>query len=483
MERSVIWILASIAAFNALTVYSTLPVPVIKFQEKIYEDESTDIICTLPYNGTLNATLTVKGNGTVYPCKPSYNKENHTSVTCTVEVTTNMHEMEFTCEAEFKTQSAPQKMHLQTDPEITDCPDKLVWIEGLEYSFHCKAKGYPPPNVTCQKNNATTYKEGEKVTAKKSMAGEYRCTAMNFDIVSKEVMVSVEYKPKISSITVNPPLHDIRDHVNLTCEADGLPNPTYSWKTPSSDVQFSPNNQTITIQSLQQEHIGRYECTVQNPHGTDTLEQTLDLAVKPRITRFDVQPASPVLEDTNVTITCEASGFPLPVLKLDTPSPSVETSPNHSIVRIWKVKKIHVGEYRCQAQNKHGTDTQSQQLTLAVKPKINRIKVQPLAPVEDGSNVTLTCIADGVPTPTFSWSTPTANVQYNADKSSINIGRAEKEHDGEYQCKVQNEHGEDTMKQKLLVKASKGSRGQRDEPATFAILTMLLSTCLFYYFC
>ncbi|KAM5170531.1 peroxidasin homolog [Mantella aurantiaca] len=450
MELCVLWSLANIFLFNALHVDGSLPIPVLHFEDNIIEDEDTKITCTLPCSECPDTKLVIKGNVTMRDCVSV--QGIYPNVTCTVEVTREMHEMEFTCEAEFKTQSLPTKMNIQTDPEFTDCPQRLVWLDGQETGFHCKAKGYPQPTVTCQKNN-TIYQEGEKFIAKRNMSGEYICRATNFDTVTKPVMVSVEYKPQITqSVKVNPPLRAKGDQVEITCEANGLPIPTYSWNMPSSDVQLSPDNRTVTIQSLKESHLGNYTCIVQNKHGTNHAQATLEIAVKPKILGFIIAPSPQVLEGDNVTMYCEATGFPTPVLSWGNLKPDMEMSKDKRTVRIFGVKKEHEGPYSCEAKNKYGTDKQTQSLSLGEKPKILQIKVQPSTTVEGGANVTLTCEANGLPSPTFSWNTQAPDVQLSDDKRVLYIRNAKKIHDAVYECKVENKYGSDTQTMKISVK-------------------------------
>ncbi|XP_072255722.1 intercellular adhesion molecule 5-like [Pyxicephalus adspersus] len=480
MELCVLWTPAIILVFHALQVYGSLPIPILIFEDKIIEDETTKITCTLPYLGSQDVELVIIGNATLFDC--IHGRGNYPNVTCTLDVTQEMHEMEFTCEAKFKSQSLPKKMYIQIDPEFTDCPNNLVWVEGEERSFYCKAKGYPPPNVTCTKNN-TTYEEGKTFQVMRNMSGEFTCYAKNFDVVKRQITVSVQYKPKILGIQVSPPLHAEGDKVEITCESDGIPEPNYRWRTPSSsDLLFSSDNRTATVQSLKDSDLGQYQCMVENIHGTDTASQALNFAVKPTVLHVTFHPSAQVLEGENVTVTCEANGFPPPVLSWSNPVSDVELSKDNREVRIWGVKKRHVGSYSCTAQNQYGTNTQSQQLSLAVKPKISKIKVQPSSPASEGSNVTLTCVAEGVPPPTYEWVTPTATVQFSTDKSTVYIFNAKKEHSGSYECKVDNKHGVDTQIEKISVKESKG-RGDRQEPVIFTILVTLISTHLFYYLC
>lgn len=356
-----------ILVFQAVTALATLPIPELHFEDNIIEDDDTDITCTLQHTDCMGVTLEIIGNATLKNCvQKIVNQSNTVSKTCTMEVTREMDKMEFICEARFKTQSKPKKMYLQTEPTITDCPDKLVWKEGEENSFHCKATGYPIPTVTCEKDHVK-YTEGVKYTTSRNMTGTYVCTARNRDVSTRSVEVSVEYMPKVLHIKVNPPLRNEGDTVTITCQADGEPAPAYSWRTPSSDVLVSPDNTTITIQSMKKGHLGAYRCTASNTHGSHSLEETLTPEVQPKILDMKVEPSSEVLEGYNVTLSCKADGSPPPTLTWAYPKADVVLSQDHQTIKISNLRKEHIGTYNCTAKNKHGNVTQSQKITLGEK--------------------------------------------------------------------------------------------------------------------
>ncbi|XP_075711561.1 limbic system-associated membrane protein-like [Rhinoderma darwinii] len=360
----------TLLVFNILIVSAILPIPELHFKDKIISDEDTEITCTLRYTDNMEVTLEIKGKTKLTVCVqntlPQSNNVIYTNKTCTVEVTEEMDEMEFTCEAHFKTQSKPAKMYLQSEPTITDCPDKLVWIDGQENSFHCKAKGYPAPTVTCEKGSSK-YMEGVNYRTTRNMTGNYTCSAKNHDIDKKSVEVLVQYKPKVSDIEVNPPLHNEGDTLTMTCEADGVPAPAYSWKTPSSDIQFSLNKTTITVHSLKKSHLGKYMCTASNKHGSHSLEKELTLAVQPQILDINGKKNLEEITGNNVTLSCQASGFPPPTFSWDHPKAEFELSEDGSTLQLWNVNKKHTGEYSCTAQNKHGNATQKWKITVTEK--------------------------------------------------------------------------------------------------------------------
>ncbi|XP_044134726.1 contactin-4-like isoform X1 [Bufo gargarizans] len=469
--------------FRIWCVLGSLPIPELIYKDNIIEDDDTEITCGLHYTDpSLVVNLKIKGNATLQNCVTrKYQSKNgiSTNETCTLEVTKEMDKMEFICEAQFKTQSEPKKMYLQTEPTITDCPNNLVWIEKEENSFHCEATGYPLPIVTCRIGN-TKYSEGVKFRALRNMTGTYICTAKNFDQISKPVEVIVQYKPEVLEIKVSPPLHNDGDTVTMMCKADGEPAPTYSWETPSSNVQFSPDNTTITIQTMTKSHLGKYSCTARNKHGHHSLKEDLTLEAKPKISEVKVEPSVEVFEGNNVTVSCEASGFPPPTLSWVHPKAEVQVSKDKRTVKIWGIKKEHMGNYSCAAQNKYGTVTQSQQITLSVKPKVLSINIKPSIPVSEKENLILTCVAQGIPRPTYSWHLPTPNVHLSSDNSTINISAAQKAHEGDYSCTAQNKHGRDTMTKRITVK-EKGNGADRREMSVTTILSLLIATSLMIY--
>ncbi|XP_044134728.1 intercellular adhesion molecule 5-like [Bufo gargarizans] len=275
MEVFCHWSLIIIAVLKACRVHALLPVPIISLEDKIKINDETKVTCMLPSSECqcLEVELRIITEEKLKNCVS--HKGNFPNVTCTLEVTKDMNEVELSCEAHFWTKSKPQKLNIQNEPEFTDCPDKLLWLEGQENSFHCKANGYPPPKVSCVKDSKV-YMEGEKFITLKNMSGDYNCRAANFDVVSKTVTVSVQYEPVIAIIRVQPSASVAEgENVTLICEADAVPPPSYSWHTPSAPVLYDHDNRTIQIKDAKRAHDGFYTCIAQNKHGIQTLSQKI----------------------------------------------------------------------------------------------------------------------------------------------------------------------------------------------------------------
>lgn len=277
MEPSALWTVTILAICRVCKVHALLPIPLIILEDKVELNAETKVSCVLPSSDChcLDVELKIITKEKLKNCVS--HKGTYANVTCTLDITKEMNGMELSCEAHFRTKSKPYKMNIQTEPEFIDCPKNLVWLEGKETSFHCKTTGYPAPTVTCEKNN-TIYKEGEMFTAMRNMSGEYICRATNFDTVTQPVSVSVEYEPTILSIDVLPSMSVLEgSNITLTCEADAVPPPTYSWHPQTPHVTFHQDNRTIQIKEVTSIHEGFYICIAQNKHGIKTKQQKIEV--------------------------------------------------------------------------------------------------------------------------------------------------------------------------------------------------------------
>nr|XP_021505327.1 limbic system-associated membrane protein-like [Meriones unguiculatus] len=91
--------------------------------------------------------------------------------------------------------------------------------------------------------------------------------------------------------------------------------------------------------------------------------------------------------------------------------PRVELEKRHSLeysLRIQKVDVYDEGSYTCSVQTQHEPKTSQVYLIVQVPPKISNISSD--VTVNEGSNVTLVCMANGRPEPVITWRhlTPTA---------------------------------------------------------------------------
>ncbi|PNJ63947.1 LSAMP isoform 1, partial [Pongo abelii] len=84
--------------------------------------------------------------------------------------------------------------------------------------------------------------------------------------------------------------------------------------------------------------------------------------------------------------------------------PRVELEKRHSLeysLRIQKVDVYDEGSYTCSVQTQHEPKTSQVYLIVQVPPKISNISSD--VTVNEGSNVTLVCMANGRPEPVITW--------------------------------------------------------------------------------
>ncbi|KAM4796475.1 limbic system-associated membrane protein isoform 2-T2 [Rhinophrynus dorsalis] len=115
-------------------------------------------------------------------------------------------------------------------------------------------------------------------------------------------------------------------------------------------------------------------------------------------------------------------------------------------LRIQKVDVSDEGPYTCSVQTQQNTKTTQVYLIVQVPPKIYNISSD--ITVNEGSNVTLMCIANGRPEPIITWRhlTPTAR-DFEGEEEFLDIQGITREQSGRYECKAANEVASADVKQ------------------------------------
>ena len=120
-----------------------------------------------------------------------------------------------------------------------------------------------------------------------------------------------------------------------------------------------------------------------------------------------------VTEGHNVTLMCNVSGIPIPMVSWMTPDSQ------------------HVSGYKLEVTNFHFSFTVPSSITQITQDQN----------VTEGDNLTLTCNASGMPQPNVSWIKPGGQRQYGHMLEFTNINRSQA---GEYKCEASNECGNAT---------------------------------------
>ncbi|XP_075202609.1 intercellular adhesion molecule 1-like isoform X2 [Anomaloglossus baeobatrachus] len=91
--------------------------------------------------------------------------------------------------------------------------------------------------------------------------------------------LEVHYAPSSPTVTVSTNATIQTGYpLNITCQSDGLPAPTYSWQIPNNaKVVYSPDRSSIIIHTAASTHNGTYTCLAKNAHGEMSSKQEVTI--------------------------------------------------------------------------------------------------------------------------------------------------------------------------------------------------------------
>ncbi|XP_028413711.1 limbic system-associated membrane protein-like [Dendronephthya gigantea] len=159
------------------------------------------------------------------------------------------------------------------------CSNPSTVNEGDNFTCLCKAEGgKPTSNVSWYDKNDVKIGEIEKgeqllnlTNVNKTHIGNYTCKAQSHINVTKvksiQVNVRLNYKPKDTNITIKPEVAEVGSLVEITCESNGLPEPSYAIFHNGSKIN---DGGTFIIKNVDYHHNGTYKCVANNKLGNDS---------------------------------------------------------------------------------------------------------------------------------------------------------------------------------------------------------------------
>ncbi|KAK2532807.1 Ncam1 [Columba guinea] len=308
---------------------------------------------------------------------------------------------------------------------------------------------------------------------KKTDEGTYRCEGRILargEINFKDIQVIVNVPPSVRArqSTMNATAN-LSQSVTLACDADGFPEPTVTWTKDGEPIEqeddedkysFNYDGSELIIKKVDKSDEAEYICIAENKAGEQDATIHLKVFAKPKITYVENKTAME-LED-QITLTCEASGDPIPSITwrtstrnisseekcvrvanepvlenqfrncsrnsvpklIRTPSPvcwgqaemaswtrpeKQETLDGRIIVRsharvssltLKEIQYTDAGEYVCIASNTIGQDSQAMYLEVQYAPKLQG----PVAVYTwEGNQVNITCEVFAYPSAVISW--------------------------------------------------------------------------------
>uniref|UniRef100_A0A7M4EFW5 Neural cell adhesion molecule 1 n=1 Tax=Crocodylus porosus TaxID=8502 RepID=A0A7M4EFW5_CROPO len=318
---------------------------------------------------------------------------------------------------------------------------------------------------------------------KKTDEGTYRCEGRILargEINFKDIQVIVNVPPSVRArqSTVNATAN-LSQSVTLICDADGFPEPTMSWTKDGEQIEpgdddekydFNYDGSRLTIRKVEKSDEAEYICIAENKAGEQDATIHLKVFAKPKITYVENKTAME-LED-QITLTCEASGDPIPSITWKTSTRNISNEEktldgrivvrSHARVSSLTLKDIQytdAGEYVCTASNTIGQDSQAMYLEVQYAPKLQG----PVAVYTwEGNQVNITCEVFAYPSAVISWfrdgqllpSSNYSNIKiYNTPSASYLEVTPDSENDfGNYNCTAVNRIGQESS-EFILVQA------------------------------
>ncbi|XP_044312211.1 neural cell adhesion molecule 1 isoform X8 [Varanus komodoensis] len=318
---------------------------------------------------------------------------------------------------------------------------------------------------------------------KKTDEGTYRCEGRILargEVDFRDIQVVVNVPPTVRSRqgTVNATAN-LSQSVKLVCDADGYPEPTISWTKDGESIErgeddekysFTYDGSELTIHKVEKNDEAEYVCIAENKAGEHDASIHLKVFAKPKITYVENKTVME-LED-QITLTCEASGDPIPSITWRTALRNISSEEktldgrivvrSHARVSSLTLKDIQytdAGEYICVASNTIGQDSEAMYLEVQYAPKLQG----PVAVYTwEGNQVNITCEVFAYPSAIISWfrdgqllpSSNYSNIRiYNTPTASYLEVTPDSENDfGNYNCTAVNRIGQESS-EFILVQA------------------------------
>ncbi|XP_068547343.1 hemicentin-1 isoform X4 [Anas acuta] len=367
------------------------------------------------------------------------------------------------------------ELTVQVPPSIADEATDVLVTKLSPVIISCTASGVPTPSVHWTKNGVKLIPRGdgyrilssgavEIPAAQLVHAGRYTCVARNAaGSAHRHATLHVQEPPVIQT---QPGMLDVivNNPVLLPCEAMGTPQPIITWQKEGINVITAGNGYmvlpsgSLQIAKSTVEDAGTYTCVAQNPAGTALGKIKLKVQVPPVIKSHLKEYVVPV--DQSVTLQCEAEGYPGPEISWHKDGQQITESMRRRVLstgtlQIVFVQPADTGRYTCIAANLAGSSSSSMDLIVHIPPKIRSTEVE--YTVMEDSRAVLTCVADGIPTPTINWKKDNTLLTERVGKykampdGDLILDNVVPEDSGNYTCIANNAAGEETHTVTLIV--------------------------------
>ncbi|KAK2535167.1 Hmcn2 [Columba livia] len=321
--------------------------------------------------------------------------------------------------------------------------------------------------------------------------GTYTCECRNAaGSSSKEHRLEVHALPRIQGSKALRKVSVIKSgETVLECDAVGTPPPTVTWVKDGQPVAskdgllLKQQGRRLRIPKVEVAHAGRYTCLVTNAMGQEQREFDVVVHVPPEFIQGSGSTTNiSVSLHGALTLTCEATGVPLPTVTWSwngspvTPSEHMQVLSGGWLLRLAQTRAQDGGHYSCLASNVAGEARRHFYVEVLVPPHIENADEEETITVPEGHSVTWSCVAAGNPQPKITWlkdghplpGKDTFSV--SPDGSMLHVTRVSLSDSGRYSCVASSSVANQTKHYLLDVSARPTFAGDAHDATTEVIV-------------
>ncbi|NWS08713.1 MUC18 protein, partial [Motacilla alba] len=399
-------------------------------------------------------------------------------------------------------------VHSSEIPEIARCVSK---------------NSFPPPNITWHKNGEQLHAQENQVTMPSTLTREssglytvsstlyapvtredrlsrFHCTVHYWlrgqrrALDSQAVKVNIFYPAEHLKLKVVPSSTLVKegDNVTLVCEADGNPQPVFSffkknldeWQDLTSLAE--PDSGVLRLHDVKKSSNGTYRCQSLDLDDMSQIEEDVDLVVNYiEGVRVKMEPSSTLREGDSVTLSCDAySPVGLKYQWRDDKGKKLVEG-NQLFLNNLTFETSNTFSCKVMAPSVPGLE-QSKEVSVAVEGKPRIVAISSPLYVRQDEVVNLTCKAIAFPPPTVQWSINGTAHEY-VDKQHVASNLTVRvSHDllrAGAMCRVSNRLGVSEKHIQLLVdqKSAAESQGVIIVAIIVAILVVAVLGAVIYF--